>query len=327
MNNSTLSPNHTLHTPSPTNSRTDSAPPTTPLRAVSYCRVSSETQREKETVRTQIELNEKFCAANGYTLVETYIDDGVSGTTHLHERPAGARLLQDARAGKFDAVVVYKADRLGRSPLVNETLALEISGKLGIAIVGVAEQIDLSSPIGAAMFTFQSAIGRLERENTLQRSRDATLRLAREGAWLGGIVPFGYRVEGKERAARLVVADAVNPATNLSEADVVRLIYKLAGEEGKSSIQIAERLNVLGVPTSYARDGREVVRNKRKERTQEVWRPGRIRNMLVEPTYKGVHVWGKRSKTKLGAGGEVKGPPSSAPCPQLSTQSSGTRRN
>ncbi|WP_238596586.1 recombinase family protein [Abditibacterium utsteinense] len=294
---------------------------------MSYCRVSSETQREKETVRTQIELNEKFCAANGYTLVETYIDDGVSGTTHLHERPAGARLLQDARAGKFDAVVVYKADRLGRSPLVNETLALEISGKLGIAIVGVAEQIDLSSPIGAAMFTFQSAIGRLERENTLQRSRDATLRLAREGAWLGGIVPFGYRVEGKERAARLVVADAVNPATNLSEADVVRLIYKLAGEEGKSSIQIAERLNVLGVPTSYARDGREVVRNKRKERTQEVWRPGRIRNMLVEPTYKGVHVWGKRSKTKLGAGGEVKGPPSSAPCPQLSTQSSGTRRN
>lgn len=214
----------------------------TPLRTASYCRVSSQIQVEKASVKTQIELNEKFCIEKGYTLVETYVDDGVSGTTHLCDRPAGARLLADARAGKFDAVVVYKADRLGRSALVNETLALELHGKLGIAIVGVAEQIDLSSPIGAAMFTFQSAIGRLERENTLQRSRDATLRLAREGAWLCGIVPYGFRVEGRERAARLVISDEVNPAINMSEADVVRLIYKLSGEDGQSSIQIAEVL-------------------------------------------------------------------------------------
>ncbi len=314
MNNASLYPTPAPHAPVSTESRTETIPPAppvaplvTPLRAVSYCRVSSETQREKETVLTQIELNEKFCIEKGYTLVETYVDDGVSGTTHLSDRPAGARLLSDARAGKFEAVVVYKADRLGRSALVNETLALELHGKLGIAIVGVAEQIDLSSPIGAAMFTFQSAIGRLERENTLQRSRDATLRLAREGAWLGGIVPYGYRVEGKERAARLVVSDQKIAGLQMSEADVVRLIYSLSGEEGQSSIQIAERLNVLGVPTSYARDGREVVRNKRKLRTQEVWRPGRVRNMLVEPTYKGTHIWGKRSKTKAGAGAtEVK---------------------
>ena len=234
-----------------------------------------------------------------------FSDDGISGTTHLCDRPAGARLLQDARAGKFDAVVVYKSDRLGRSVLVNETLASELFGKLGIKFLGVAEQIDLSTPIGAAMFTFQSAIGRLERENTLQRSRDATLRLAREGAWLGGIVPFGYRVEGKERAARLTVSNEVNPATGLSEADVVRLIYKMAGEEGKSSIQIAEHLNQLQISTSYARDGREVVRNKRKVKTQDVWRGGRVRNLIVESTYRGIHTWGKRSKTRP-AGGETK---------------------
>ncbi len=195
---------------------------------------------------------------------------------------------------------------------MNETLALELHGKLGIAILGVAEQIALDTPIGATMFTFQSAIGRLERENTLQRSRDATLRLAREGAWLGGIVPYGFRVEGKERAARLVVSDEKiaglkgESGPEMSEADVVRLIYKLSGEEGQSSIQIAERLNVLGVPTSYARDGREVVRNKRREKTQEVWRPGRVRNMIVEPTYKGTHIWGKRSKTKASGSGEAK---------------------
>jgi len=84
---------------------------------------------------------------------------------------------------------------------------------LDIEFLGVTEKIDLSSPIGRAMLTFQSAIGRLERENTLQRSRDATIRFAREGTWLGGIVPFGYRVDGKDREARLRVAHEVDPAT------------------------------------------------------------------------------------------------------------------
>ena len=74
------------------------------------------------------------------------------------------------------------------------------------------------------MFTFQSAIGRLERENTLQRSRDATIRLAREGTWLGGIVPYGYRIEGKDRDARLRIAHEVDPDTGMSEAQVVEIV-------------------------------------------------------------------------------------------------------
>ena len=71
--------------------------------------------------------------------------------------------------------------------------------------MGITEQMDLSCPIGRAMFTFQSAIGRLESENTLQRSKDATLRLAKNGVWLGGIVPFGYHLEGKSPHPPLIV--------------------------------------------------------------------------------------------------------------------------
>ena len=146
------------HASTPTNSRTNLTPPAAPLRDCGYARVSTDLQREKETIRTQVELIEKFCKTQGHTLVETFSDDGVSGTTHLQDRPAGARLLSDARVGKFDAVVVYKADRLERSVIVNEVLAQELFGPLGIKFLGVAEQIDLSTPIGAVMFTFQSAL-------------------------------------------------------------------------------------------------------------------------------------------------------------------------
>ncbi len=315
-----------------------------PRTVVGYARVSTDLQREKESIRTQIECIEAECRRRGWRLGEVYCDDGVSGTLPLEARPAGARLLADARAGKVSALVVYKADRIGRDVLVNEMAARLLHDELGIVVHGVAESIELHTPIGRAMFTFQSAIGKLERENTLCRSRDATHRLAREGTWLGGIVPYGYRVEGSDRAARLVLSSEVDSRSGMSEVEVMQRVYRWAGDEGVSCIEIAKRLNAMGVPTCYTRDGRKVppsaslagegqdtpdgqgsladisgtsvdgsdalnaensapatadaLRGKRRVATRGVWRAGRVRNMLVETTYKGTHTWGKRRSRK-----------------------------
>ena len=309
-----------------------------PQTVVGYARVSTDLQREKESIPTQIECIEAECRKRGWRLGEVYCDDGVSGTLPLEARPAGARLLADARAGKVGALVVYKADRIGRDVLVNEMAARRLHDELGVQVHGVAENIELNTPIGRAMFTFQSAIGKLERENTLRRSCDATHRLAREGTWLGGIVPYGYRVEGCDRAARLVLSTEVEARSGLSEVEVMRTVYRWAGDEGVSCIEIAKRLNALGVPTCYTRDGRKVPpsaslageqgsasadisaasiddsdttndansapvkndapRGKRRVATRGVWRAGRVRNMLVETTYKGIHTWGKRRSRK-----------------------------
>lgn len=274
------------------------------LAVVGYARVSTDLQRERETILTQTELIERYCVERGHRLVEMICDDGVSGTLPLEQRPGGQRLLELARSGKIAGLVVYKADRIGRDVFVNEMAVRELHDELGLDFQGVAEKIDLSTPIGRAMFTFQSAIGRLERENTLQRSRDATIRLAREGTWLGGIVPFGYRVDGKDRDARLRIAGEVDPLTGMSEADVVRMVFNWSAVDGLSSIQIATRLNELGIPTAYVRDDREIMvkgsdgRGKRKAKTQGIWRGGRVRNLLIEPTYKGLHVWGRRGSKR-----------------------------
>jgi site-specific DNA recombinase len=53
----------------------------------------------------------------GFEIVEVYADDGVSGAIPLHERPAGQKLLADAKEGNFDTVLVYKLDRLARTQL------------------------------------------------------------------------------------------------------------------------------------------------------------------------------------------------------------------
>ena len=83
---------------------------------VALClRVSSEEQRERETIEIQREFLQEYCRLYGLEGAQIYADDGVSGTIPLHERPEGRRLLEDAKEGKFSTLLVYRLDRLGRS--------------------------------------------------------------------------------------------------------------------------------------------------------------------------------------------------------------------
>ena len=88
---------------------------TTATAAAIYARVSTEDQAERQTVKAQLDFLRRFHDLHQITIASEYIDDGISGTVPLDERPEGRRLLDDARAGRFGAVLVYRLDRLGRS--------------------------------------------------------------------------------------------------------------------------------------------------------------------------------------------------------------------
>jgi len=256
-----------------------------PRRVAAYERVSSEDQRERETIKTQTEeLARRLEREPDVQLVERYADDGVSGTIPLAERPAGGRLMRDAARGRFTELWVYKLDRLGRDAvdlLVVRRRFLE----LGIRVISVVEaEPDLLS------YDVQAVVADHARREFLRRSADGLNRAAREGRYCGGMVSYGYRVQGGRQLARFVPDDTV-VAAGLTAADVVRLAYRRVGLEGWSCRRVAEELNALGVPPHYARDGRGV----RGRRTCGVWRAGRIRNLLVEPIYMGIRKHGRRS--------------------------------
>src|SRR5215510_9292802 len=96
------------------------------IRAALYARVSSEEQREKQTIQTQIEAGRQYCQQHGLSLVKLYQDDGVSGTVPFKKREGGKHLLDDARHQHFNTVVVYKIDRLGRNTLETLLAASEL---------------------------------------------------------------------------------------------------------------------------------------------------------------------------------------------------------
>jgi site-specific DNA recombinase len=148
------------------------------------------------------------------------------------------------------------------------------------------------------MLTLLSGFASHEREVIRERSVAGTNRVAESGAWMGGIVPYGYRKIGEKREAHLVISDDPIPGLELSEADVIRDVFRMAGIEGKSCRVIADRLNQLRVPCAYTRDDRLQLGGKRKRKTRGIWRPPRVRGLIMNTTYKGTHQFGKRSAVK-----------------------------
>ncbi len=255
-------------------------------RVATYERVSSEDQRERETIKTQTdELARRLGRESDIELVERYADDGVSGTIPLAERPAGRRLMAAAAAGRFAELWVYKLDRLGRDAVDLLVLRRRFMD-LGIRLISVVEaEPDLLS------YDVQAVVADHYRREFLRRSADGMNRAAREGRYPGGIVAFGFVVAGSKENARLV-ADTAALWADLSAADVVRRIYQRLAIDGWSCPRVATELNALGIPTHYTRDGRGV----RGKRTRDIWRSGRIRNLVINPVYQGVLQYGRRSK-------------------------------
>lgn len=258
-----------------------------------YCRVSSEDQAERGTIESQIEFAAKYCDLHQLEIVDWYKDDGVTGTLPLEQRPEGLRVLQDAKCDKYDTLLVYKLDRLGRAARVVLNAVYELE-QAGVQVKSMTEPFDTGDSAGRFLLTILAGVADLERSNILDRMWHGANRAARSGKWLGGIVPFGYVT----KEGYLEVNTSPLPGFEMSEADVIRLIYALTTEQGMSTIKIADYLNALGVPPSYSIAGRQITKGKRKENTAGIWRPARIRNMLVNKTYMGIHEYGKRTKKK-----------------------------
>ena len=148
-------------------------------RVALYSRVSTLHGQDPEL---QLRELRDYAASRGWTIVQEYCDRGVSGSKD--SRPALNQLMADACRRKFDAVLVWKLDRFGRSlrHLVNALAELEA---LGLAFVSLRDHLDLGTPSGRLMFQIIGAMAEFERALIQERVR-AGLRHARsKGKRLG----------------------------------------------------------------------------------------------------------------------------------------------
>ena len=148
-----------------------------PRRAAVYVRVSTHDQE----VENQLGELRKYVAARGWEARE-YVDEGVSGA--LEHRPALDKLLRDATRRRFDVLVCWRLDRLGRS-LKHLITLLDDLQALGVAFVSLTEGIDATTPAGKLQMHILGAISEFERARCAERVRAGLARVRREGRRLG----------------------------------------------------------------------------------------------------------------------------------------------
>ena len=240
-----------------------------PERVGLYLRVSSEEQRERETIEIQDDFLGQYADLYKLDAVAAYRDEGISGTVPLHERPEGRRLLEDAKAGKFDVLLVYKLDRLGRSLLVIVDAHDRLAGS-GVALRSAREPIDTSNPGDRLIFQMLASFAEYDRESIIERTRAGVLRAFRRGAQMG-FLPYGYRTND---AGELEIVE--------EEAERVREIVANVAD-GSTLYREAKRLNDLGLPSPGTRyPGKE-------RKPGRSWSATTIHNLVHQRAYSGVH--------------------------------------
>jgi len=147
------------------------------MRAAVYARVSTVDQEPEN----QLQELRRYLQARGWAAVE-YVDRGVSGAKD--RRPALDQLVADARRRRFDVLVCWRLDRLGRN-LKHLITLLEDLQALGVAFVSLAEGIDATTPAGKLQMHILGAIAEFERERIRERVLAGLERARRDGKRLG----------------------------------------------------------------------------------------------------------------------------------------------
>ncbi len=148
-------------------------------RVALYARVSTLNNQDPEMQLTELR---EYATRRGWQVSQEYVDHGVSGSQE--SRPALNLLMSDAKRRRFDAILVWKIDRFGRSlkHLVN---ALAELAALGIAFVSLRDNLDLSTPSGRLMFQIIGAMAEFERALIQERVRAGIRNAKAKGIRVG----------------------------------------------------------------------------------------------------------------------------------------------
>ena len=154
-------------------------------RAAIYVRVST----DKQTVENQLRELRQIAERRGWEVVEEYHDAGISGANGRKDRPGLDKMLQDAQRRRFDLVMAWAIDRMGRS-LIDLLGTIQTLEACGVDLYLDQQAIDTTTPAGKLMFQVTGAFAEFERSMIRQRINAGLKRAVDEGkSWQARIDP------------------------------------------------------------------------------------------------------------------------------------------
>jgi len=207
-----------------------------------YARYSSDNQSET-SIEQQLKVCHEFCKRNGYMVVAEYSDEAISGRTD--SRPQFQRMMKDSKRSLFHGVIIYSVDRFSRSMVQSATHASELE-KGGVALISATEHIS-GGPSGKLTMNMLMAFAQYYSDELAQKITRGMDYNAEHGYVTGGNMALGYKAETADGANKdgkkiYVVDEATAP--------IVKRIFEMYADEGKSMAEIIRYLNEQGHKTS-----------------------------------------------------------------------------
>lgn len=204
-------------------------------RIGAYIRVSTERQVEGYSIEGQITQIEQYCQFNGYELVDIYADRGISGKSM--NRPELQRMLNDAKNGKLDCVMVYKTNRLARNTSDLLTIVEELH-RQNVEFFSLSERMEVKNSTGKLMLQILASFFEFERNTILENIYTRQHQRALEGYYQGNL-PLGYNNIPDNKKELMI---------NQHEANIVKYIFE-SYAKGHGYRKIANALNHKGYVT------------------------------------------------------------------------------
>lgn len=228
------------------------------MKIAAYCRVSTEKDEQLDSMENQKTFFTEYAERNGHKLVRLYADEGISGTS-LKKRDQFVRLIQDAKLGLFDMVVVKDVSRLARNT-VDFLQSVRTLKSLGVNTLFLTANMD---SLGESEFvlTLFGAMAQEESANLSKRVKFGKKINAKKGR-----VP--QRIFGYDRI------DNFTLAINHKEAKIVQEIFRLYTEEGLGCRLISIQLNRAGYKTKFDCE----------------WNTRAVRRVISNPIYCGHYI-------------------------------------
>ena len=246
-----------------------------------YYRLSQEDERQGESVSidNQRTILRKYAEERGFEIHDEYIDDGVSGTTF--QRPEVQRLLDDAKTGVINTIIVKDLSRFGRNYIEVGQYVDYVFPAFGIRFIAIQDNVDTENRDSGAMemMPIMNVFNEWHAANTSKKIRAVKRTHALEGKFSGSRTPYGY-LKGTDEKRTFVIDEETAP--------VVKRIFEMYAS-GISPQRIAEIFNEEDIPSAgriaFLRSGRKYNNNEHPYWEQATIRPI-LKNMLISDIWR-----------------------------------------
>ena len=257
--------------------------------AYAYYRLSQEEAQDGQSsasIINQKKIVEAYCAQRGIVLLDSFVDDGWSGSNF--ERPGFQKMMKALQAGKANMVITKDLSRLGRDMREASYYAEQFFPEHQIHYVAIADNFD--SELENIMAPFQFAMNEVYLRDGSRKVKDV-LRMKRSKGEYCACPPFGYKKDPRNRD-RLIPDEETAP--------IVAQIFQRSAA-GDSCIKIAQDLTAAGVitPLKYRVLYRDNFSDTGAARATDCWNYTTVKRIVKNQVYLGNTLLGKTRKASI----------------------------